>query len=135
MNPYMIDTNIVSYFIKGTNLPLYRRMKQVLQNQDAVISAVTRAELRYGQALMAANDKRRERIDLFLDDVPALPWTAAAADFYGQLKAQLRQQGTPIGEMDTQIAAHALAENLLFVTHNTRHFEKVVGLRVEDWMG
>ena len=135
MNPYMIDTNIVSYFIKGTNLPLYRRMKQVLQDQDAVISAVTRAELRYGQALMAANDKRRERIDLFLDDVPALPWTAAAADFYGQLKAQLRQQGTPIGEMDTQIAAHALAENLLFVTHNTRHFEKVVGLRVEDWMG
>lgn len=135
MLPYMLDTNIVSYFIKGTNLPLYRRVKQVLQDQDAVISAVTRAELRYGQALMTADDKRRERIDLFLDDIPALPWTAAAADFYGQLKTQLRQQGTPIGELDTQIAAHALAENLVFVTHNTKHFEKVVGLRVEDWVG
>ena len=133
--PYMLDTNIVSYFIKGTNLPLYRRVKQVLQDQDAVISALTRAELRYGQALMAAGDKRRERIDLFLDDVPALPWTAAAADVYGQLKTQLRQQGTPIGELDTQIAAHALAENLVFVTHNTKHFEKVGGLRVEDWVG
>lgn len=135
MKPYMLDTNIVSYFIKGTNLPLYRRMKQVLQDQNAVISAVTRAELRYGQALMAANDKRRERIDLFLDDIPALPWTVAAADFYAQLKTQLRQQGTPIGELDTQIAAHALAENLAFVTHNTKHFEKVAGLRLEDWVG
>ena len=134
MLPYMLDTNIVSYFIKGANLPLYRRVKQVLQDQDAVISAVTRAELRYGQALMAANDKRRERIDLFLDDIPALPWTAEAADFYGQLKTQLCQEGTPIGELDTQIAAHALAENLVFVTHNTKHFEKVVGLRMEDWV-
>jgi tRNA(fMet)-specific endonuclease VapC len=130
----MLDTNTVSYFIKGSNPPLYRRVKQVLQDQDAVISTVTRAELRYGQALMPANDNRRERIDLFLDSIPALPWTPAAADFYGPLKTQLRQQGTPIGELDTQIAAHALAENLVFVTHNTKHFEKVVGLTVEDWV-
>jgi tRNA(fMet)-specific endonuclease VapC len=135
VKPYMLDTNIVSYFIKGTNLPLYQRVKQVLQDHNAVISAVTRAELRYGQALMAASDKRRERIDLFLDDTPALPWTAAAADFYGQLKTQLRQQGTPIGELDTQIAAQALAEQLVFVTHNTKHFENVMGLKMEDWVG
>jgi tRNA(fMet)-specific endonuclease VapC len=124
MLPYMLDTNIVSDFIKGTNLPLYRRLKQVLQDQDAVISA-----------LMAADDNRRERIDLFLDDVLALTWTAAAADIYGQLKTQLRQQSTPIGELDTEIAVHALAENLVFVTHNTKHFEKVLGLRVKDWLG
>jgi tRNA(fMet)-specific endonuclease VapC len=134
VKPYMLDTNIVSYFIKGTNLLLYQRVKQVLQDHNAVISAVTRAELRYGQALMAASDKRRERIDLFLDDTPALPWTAAAADFYGQLKTQLRQQGTPIGELDTQIAAQALAEQLVFVTHNTKHFENVMGLKMEDWV-
>ncbi len=84
---------------------------------------------------MAVNDKRRERIDLFLDETPALPWTAAAADFYGQLKTQLRHQGIPIGELGTQTAAHALAEKLVFVTHNTRHFEKVVGLQMEDWLG
>jgi predicted nucleic acid-binding protein len=63
----MLDTNIVSYFIKGSNPPVYHRVKQVLQDQDAVISAVTRAELRYGQALMPTNDNRRDRIDLFLD--------------------------------------------------------------------
>jgi tRNA(fMet)-specific endonuclease VapC len=131
----MLDTNIVSYFIKGTNLPLHQRVKQVLQDHDAVISAVTRAELRYGQALMVASDKRRERIDLFLDDTPALPWTADAADIYGQLKTQLRQQGTPIGELDTLIAAQALAEQLVFVTHNTKHFENVMGLKMEDWVG
>jgi tRNA(fMet)-specific endonuclease VapC len=135
VKPYMLDTNIVSYFIKGTNLPLNQRVKQVLQDHNAVISAVTRAELRYGQALIAASDKRRERIDLFLHHTPALPWTAAAADFYGQLKTQLRQQGTPIGELDTQIAAQALAEQLVFVTHNTKHFENVMGLKMEDWVG
>jgi tRNA(fMet)-specific endonuclease VapC len=131
----MLDTNVVSYFIKGANRPLYFRVKQVLQDQNAVISAITRAELRFGQALMTASDKRRERIDLFLDDTPALPWTGTAADFYGQLKTQLRNQGTPIGELDTQIAAHALAEKLVLVTHNTKHFEKVVGLKMEDWVG
>lgn len=131
----MLDTNIVSYFLKGTNVALHHRVKQVLQDQHAVISVITRAELRYGQSLMAADDKRRERIDLFLDDVPALPWTSSAADHYGLIKTQLKQQGRPIGELDTQIAAHALAEDLVFVTHNTKHFEKVVGLRVEDWLG
>lgn len=131
----MLDTNTVSYFIKGANLPLHQRLKQVLQDQHAVISTVTRAELRYGQALMAADDKRRARIDLFLDEVPTLPWTDDAADVYGQLKAQLRRLGMPIGELDTQIAAQALAENLVLVTHNTRHFEKVAGLRLEDWVG
>lgn len=57
-----------------------------------------------------------------------------AADHYGALKHGLKTQGTPIGEMDTQIAAHDLAENLILVTHNTRHFERVAALALEDGM-
>lgn len=122
------------YFVKGIHPGLHARMVLALQAQDLAISAITRAEVRYGAELMAADDKRRARIDLLLQDLPALPWTAAAADIYGEIKALLKRQGTPIGEMDTQIAAHALAEDLPLVTHNTRHFERIPGLKLEDWM-
>ena len=133
MTLYLLDTNILSYFVKGIHPALHERMTQALQRQDIAISAITRAEIRYGQGLMAADDRRRRRIDLLLDEVPALPWTTAAADRYGEIKALLRRQGVPIGEMDTQIAAHALAESLPLVTHNTRHFERIAGLKLEDW--
>jgi tRNA(fMet)-specific endonuclease VapC len=73
-------------------------------------------------------------IELCLLQVPALPWTDAVADAYGPLAHKLRDMGRPIGAMDTLIAAHALAEGLVLVTHNTRHFEGVEGLRVEDWV-
>ena len=132
MKRYLLDTNIVSYFIKGIHPGLHGRMRLALQAQDIAISAITRAELRYGQNLMAA--KRRVRIDLLMQDLPVMPWNTAAADIYGEIGALLRRQGTPIGEMDTQIAAHALAEDFILVTHNTRHFEKVLGLKLEDWM-
>jgi tRNA(fMet)-specific endonuclease VapC len=57
----------------------------------------------------------------------------AAADRYGDIKAQFKKQGLPLVDMAALIAAHALAENLILVTNNTRHFERVSGLRVEDW--
>jgi tRNA(fMet)-specific endonuclease VapC len=131
---YLLDTNILSYFIKGINPALTRRMAQAMQAQTIVTSVICRAELRYGLGLMAHDDKRRAPVDLLLLELPALPWTTAAADSYGEIKALLKRQGFPIGEMDTQIAAHALAEDLILVTHNTRHFDKVPGLKLEDWM-
>lgn len=134
MTPYLLDTNIVSYFVKGIHPGLHARMVLALQAQDLAISVITRAEVRYGAELMAAEDKRRARIDLLLQDLPALRWTAAAADIYGEIKALLKRQGTPIGEMDTQIAAHALAEDLTLITRNTRQFERIPGLKLEDWM-
>ena len=133
MNRYLLDTNVLSDFIKGAHPGLVDRMADAIDNEKVVMSVITRAEIRYGQHLMAAQDRRRRRIDLLLNDVPALPWTIAAADHYGKLKAQLHRLGTPIGEMDTQIAAQALAEKLPLVTHNTRHFDRVVGLELEDW--
>jgi len=131
---YLLDTNILSYFVKGIHPALQRRMARAFQAEDIAISAIARAEMRYGQGLMATDDKRRARVDLLLAEMPTLPWTPAAADHYGQIKALLQRQGLPIGEMDTQIAAHALAEDLILVTHNTRHFKSVPGLKLEDWV-
>jgi predicted nucleic acid-binding protein len=87
-----------------------------------------------GGAGQRASDARRELIDAFLRQIPTMPWTASAADHFGALKSHNRQQGTPRGDMDTQIAAHALAENLTLVTHNTRDFEGAPGLRLADWV-
>jgi tRNA(fMet)-specific endonuclease VapC len=134
MTLYLLDTNILSYFIRGTSALLTRRMNKATQIQSIATSSICRAELRYGQALMTAADKRRIAIDLLLLEVPALPWTAAAADAYADIAATLKKQGKPIGELDTQIAAHALAEGLTLVTHNTRHFKNVPGLNLQDWM-
>ncbi len=131
---YLLDTNILSYFIKGVSPLLTRRMAAAMQAKTIATSALCRAELRYGQALMAANDKRRVPIDLLLLELPVLPWTGVAADCYGQIGAMLKRQGTLVGEMDTLIAAHALAENLILVTHNTRHFKRIPGLKLEDWI-
>jgi tRNA(fMet)-specific endonuclease VapC len=130
---YLADSNILSYFIRGGYASLHARMSLELARQTVVTSAICRAELRFGQSGLGAQDQRQRMIDLCLMQVPALPWTDAVADIYGPLARQLRRQGRPIGAMDTLIAAHALAEGLVLVTHNTRDFEGVEGLLVEDW--
>lgn len=131
---YLLDTNTVSDFIKGTYPKLHQRMQRAMRDENIFLSSVTRAEIRYGQALMSADDRRQHRIKLFLDNLPTLAWTLAAADEYGPIKATLKLQGTPIDELDTQIAAHALAEDFILVTHNMRHFEKIPRLKLEDWV-
>ena len=130
---YLLDTNILSDFIRGNHPVLMRRMVTAMQAQTIATSAICRAEIRCRQALMATNDKRHKPINLMLLELPALGWTADAADRYGEIRAQLRQQGAPCGELDTMIAAHALVNKLTLVTHNTRHFERIDGLALEDW--
>ncbi len=134
MKPYLLDTNIISYFIRDYQSALVERVAQAMASETAAISVITQAELRFGQAGMVAADKRRMAIDLVLTQVSVLPWTSAAADLFGVLKWQHKRQGKPIGDMDTLIAAHALAEKLILVTHNTRHFENVPHLKLEDWL-
>jgi predicted nucleic acid-binding protein len=132
---YLLDTNTVSYYLRRSSPVLEATMNDALRNQACAISVLTRAELRYGQALMDAADKRRGLIDAFLRQIPCLPWTVAAADHFGALKSHHHRHGTLRGDIDTQIAAHALAEDLTLVTHNTRDFTATPSLRLLDWMG
>ena len=131
---HLLDTNIASYYLRRSSPALEARVNRGLLQQTVAISVLTRAELSFGQAGMAEDDRRGSLIDHFLQQLPNLPWTQQAADIYGALKDAHRRAGTPIGELDTQIAAHALAEGLTLVTHNTRHFERVSRLKLEDWM-
>ena len=131
---YLADTNILGYLARHTPGPLQQRMLRAMQEQDVAISVITRAETRYGLGLLNTNDKRRASVGLLLQAFPVLAWTSDAADLYGEIAAHLQQTGQTIGAMDTMIAAHALAEDLILVTHNTRHFERVPGLKLEDWV-
>ena len=130
---YLLDTNIVSYGIKPQYVHLRKKLATELARQSIAISAITRAELRAGQALLQKNDKRILTIDVLLRDIPTLDWTHHAADEYGGISATLVKTGQSIGIADTQIAAHALSENLTLVTHNLRHFERVSKLKIQDW--
>jgi tRNA(fMet)-specific endonuclease VapC len=133
MKKYLLDTNTVSYFVRSAYPNLQSRMQLHLNRGEVAISVLTRAELKYGQALMTLNDKRHKSINAVLEQLPTLLWTIKAADQYGELKARLKSQGNPIGELDTQVAAHALTEDLTLVTHNTRHFSLIANLKLEDW--
>ncbi len=132
---YLADTNIIGYFARSTNIALQRKMTKAMLKHEIAISVITYAETRYGLALLNADDRRLAAINLLLQAFPVLPWTVSAANEYGNIAADLHQRGKAIGEMDTQIAAHALAENLILVSHNTKHFERVPGLRLKDWIG
>jgi tRNA(fMet)-specific endonuclease VapC len=131
---YLVDTHILGYFARNSSAALQKRMLAGLKKQELAISAITRAETQFGVALLQADDKRRRTIDLLLNEFPVLPWTAEAADRYGEIAGLLQRSGQPTGHMDTQIAAHALVLDLPLVTHNMRHFKRVPGLKLQDWM-
>jgi tRNA(fMet)-specific endonuclease VapC len=129
---FLLDTAICSYVIKGSHPTLDRHLRELHPRQVA-ISAVTRAELRFGIALRPEATRLARLVESFLQFVVTLPWDAPAADRYGSLRAMLHQAGQPIGDHDTMIAAHALTMNATLITHNLAHFERVSGLSCTDW--
>lgn len=97
------------------------------------VCSVVKAELFYG-AMKSSNPERALAQQLeFLNRFVSLPFNDTSAMIYGRIRAQLTASGTPIGSNDLLIAAIALANDLTLVTHNTREFNRVEGLRIEDW--
>ena len=130
---YLADTNILGYLARRSSARLQSRVHAAMEAREVAISVITRAETRYGQRLLNPDDRRHTFIDALLQEIPVLVWTPQAADQYGDLAATLQRKGQPIGTIDTMIAAHALAEGLIVVTHNTKDFKRVPGLVIEDW--
>ncbi len=132
MARYMLDTDTASYVIRGRFPKLEARLREH-DPATLCVSAVTRAELRYGVARLASALGLAGQLQLFLDGIFSEPWDDSAADRYGSLRAQLERRGTPIGNLDTMVAAHALALGAVLVTNNERQFRLVAGLAVENW--
>ena len=133
---YLLDTNTLSGLMKRTPSPaLLLRMARTAP-EDRATSTVSLAELLFGA--YKAGPQLEEWLERIGRAVPAdmllLPFDERAADRYGWLRAYLEARGMPIGHEDTQIAAIALANDLTVVTGNVRHFGRVPGLSVENWL-
>ena len=127
----MLDTDTVSFALRGVGRVGARLLAE--KPSTLCISSLTLAELRFG-----AERRRSRRLHRLIDDFAApllvAPFGPDAADRFGQIAAVLAGSGTPIGQVDTLIAAHALAMHVTLVTNNARHFGRVRGLRTENWV-
>jgi len=130
---WMLDTNICIALIKRQPPELIGRLKKHKPGEVA-LSSVTLAELRFGVAKSRQVERNQTALDQFLLPLEVLAFDDAAADIYGQVRAALESNGTPIGPLDTLIASHALSTQATVVTNNVREFSRVDGLRVENWI-
>ena len=128
---YLLDTNIVSYIIKG-NIPRVRVRLLRVPVSEVAISVITEAELRFGLARKPEATNLKIAVEEFLRRVDVLPWDSACAGNYGLIRAALEENGEPMGNLDLMIAAHAVTSGAVLVT-NGRVFKRVKGLKIEDW--
>lgn len=131
MARYLLDADTVSYALRGQGQVAARILLH--PPSDIAISSLTLAELGFG-AEKKKSTKQRRAIRSFVQDVAVVPFDQAAADQFATLASVLARKGTPIGILDTLVAAHALALGLTVVTNNTRHFARVPGLKIENWL-
>jgi tRNA(fMet)-specific endonuclease VapC len=131
---YMLDTDMSSYIVKGGYGPVEHHLARTSPS-DICISAMTRAELLYGLKGLSQRHHLHQAVHRFLKVTTMLPWEAEAADFFAEIKHQLKSGGTPIGDMDVLIAAHAIAADTVLVTNNSRHFKRIkLPLMLANWM-
>jgi tRNA(fMet)-specific endonuclease VapC len=128
----LLDTNVCIHIIR-------RRPPEVLSTFERFevgevgVSSVTVAELSYGAEKSSRPEQNREALSRFLLPLEVVAFGPEAAAAYGRIRATLERAGTPIGPLDTLIAAHAVSLGVTLVTNNVREFERVPNLDVEDW--
>ena len=128
----LLDTNICVYIINAKPAAVLARFQQYRLG-DIGLCSVVAAELAFGVA-KSGSARNRQALEMFLAPLTILPFDAAAMWAYGDLRADLERRGTPIGSLDTMIAAHALSQQALLITNNTREFAKVPGLQLDNWV-
>ena len=129
---YMLDTNVCVVYMNGRSTSVRDRLDQ-LRPSDIVINSVVIAELFYGAMKSRDRAGTLAKQQQLLRPYVSLPFDDAASLKYGTLRAELEASGNTIGGNDMMIAAIALAHDLTLVTHNSREFLRVTGLKVEDW--
>jgi tRNA(fMet)-specific endonuclease VapC len=128
----LLDTNICIYVINAKPPMVLQRFREYRMGEIGICSVVA-AELAYGVA-KSGSTRNRQALEMFLAPLMILPFDEDAIWAYGELRAELERKGTPIGSLDTMIAAHALSLRCTLVTNNTREFAKVAGLTLDNWV-
>ncbi|MEK7729893.1 MAG: type II toxin-antitoxin system VapC family toxin [candidate division KSB1 bacterium] len=129
---YLLDTNACINYLNGRSEKIRQKL-ELLDPQEIVLCSVVKAELFYGAARSSNPEKNRDKINHFLARFVSLPFDDQAAEAYGSIRARLERMGALIGPNDLLIAAISVSNAITIVTHNTREFSRVDGLRLEDW--
>ena len=127
----LLDTDTCIYALKRNASVLDRLLSR--SRADVAVSVITEAELRTGAARSSSPVKTSHLLENFLRPLAVVEFTSADATTYAQIRAKLERAGTPIGPLDTLIAAQAISRKLVLVTNNEREFGRVPGLRLENW--
>lgn len=130
---FLLDTNICIYIIKQKPLEVLHKFN-TYQVGDIGISSITVAELEFGVQKSQYPAKNQQALAQFLLPLEIVNFDHAAATIYGDIRARLEKQGTPIGSLDTLIAAHALSLQVILITNNIKEFSRVPNLKSENWV-
>ena len=130
---YLLDTDICIYIIKKHSSGIMQKVYS-LNHKDIKISSVTVAELEYGVSKSKRREQNRIALFGFLSPFEVINFDTQDAEIYGIIRAELERQGKPIGPYDMQLAAQALAKDLIFVTNNINEFKRVPKLKIENWV-
>lgn len=128
---YLLDTDTCIYWLRNRQ-SVRERVREVGWNQ-ITICVITVAELYYGAYNSARVTENLARAEFFIHNLPVLPLNDIGLRRFGELKAELRRIGQPIADFDLLIASVALAAGYILVTNNTRHYERITGLQLENW--
>lgn len=129
----MLDTNTVSYILRGQSPKARKRIEHLREEEEVCVSAITEGEIRYGLAKHAVKPETRDNIERFLEAIDILPWDSEVARVYGLTRAKLEAAGRPINNLDLLIGSHAMAVEAVLVT-NDRAFRNLGNnLRTINW--
>ena len=129
---HLLDANVCIGLMNGT-LPRTARSLAEHAPSEVRLCAVVKAELLYGARKSTDPAGNLRRLEQFFAAFGSFPFDDAAAVCYGGIREGLERSGTPIGPNDLMIAAIAMANDAILITRNTREFERVIGLKIEDW--
>ena len=129
---YLLDTNVCIHILSGKHQKIEQKFR-TLTPADIGICSIVKAELFFGARHSTNIAQNLERLKLFFEPLTSLPFDDRSAEEYGQIREDLTATGNSIGPNDLLIAAIARAHDITLVTHNLKEFNRITGLRVEDW--
>jgi tRNA(fMet)-specific endonuclease VapC len=130
---YLLDTNTCIYIINRRPPGIVNKVA-IHGNAHIRISAVSVAELEYGASKSNYREKNRHALKEFLTSFEIIPFDGKDAEIYGIIMSELERRGEPVGPYDMQLAAQALGRDYIFVTNNTKEFERIKNLKLENWV-
>lgn len=128
---FLLDTDTCIYALKQSPAVLKNLLAR--SPEDIAVSVISEAELRTGAAKSASAAKTLRLVENFLRPIAILEFSSGDAVSYAHVRARLERAGTPIGPLDTLIAAQAMARKLTLVSNNQREFGRVAGLHIQNW--